>query len=119
MCLRTARSGRVRGSERNSRANRQLSSRMRPRYPISVQLGHFNPRVTPCPTGLVPKYGTAARIRRRRACCRVDGPRNQEPRSRWSPAVAAKGRGQNRTLFHRDKLIAILREQFPDIAFPA
>jgi hypothetical protein len=40
-------------------------------------------------------------------------------RPRWSPVVAAKGRGQNRTLFHRDKLIAILREQFPDIAFPA
>jgi hypothetical protein len=40
-------------------------------------------------------------------------------RPRWSPAVAAKGRGQNRTHFHRDKLIAILREQFPDIAFPA
>jgi hypothetical protein len=40
-------------------------------------------------------------------------------RSRWSPAIATKGRGQNRTLFHRDKLIAILREQFPDIAFPA
>jgi hypothetical protein len=33
-------------------------------------------------------------------------------RPRWSPGVAAKGRGQNRTLFHRDKLIAILREQF-------
>jgi hypothetical protein len=40
-------------------------------------------------------------------------------RSRWSPVITAKGRGQLRTLFHRDKLIAILREQFPDITFPA